>query len=101
MIIIIIIIIISTFINFIELLLSLLFLSDDESDDYFHENSSQIEIWLYSLCSVVLISIIGLISILFIPMIKHDPDSQFIQLLVGLAVGTLSSDALIHLLPHV
>lgn len=60
----------------------------------------QLQMWLYGAGSVLFISIVGLCCILIIPMIKNH-HGNIIQLLVGLAIGTLTSDALLHLLPHV
>lgn len=59
------------------------------------------QIWFYATGAVVAISLVGLLSILFIPLIQRNHHSDLLQLLVGLAIGTLSSDALLHLLPHV
>ena len=59
-----------------------------------------LQLWLYGAASVVFISIIGFCSIVVIPMVKNH-HGNIIQMLVGLAIGTLTSDALLHLLPHV
>jgi hypothetical protein len=59
------------------------------------------ETWLFASGAVLAVSGVGLLSILFIPLIQRDHQSDLLQLLVGLAIGTLTSDALLHLLPHV
>ena len=58
-------------------------------------------VWIYGTTSVLIISLIGLVIVIFIPFLQHDPQSNLSQLFVGLAIGTLTSDALLHLLPHV
>lgn len=58
-------------------------------------------LWLYGSGAVLLISVFGLMSIMTIPLIKTRHHTDVLQLLVGLAIGTLTSDALLHLLPHV
>ena len=59
------------------------------------------ESWLLASGAVLAVSGTGLLSILFIPIIQKDHHSDIIQLLVGLAIGTLTGDSLLHLLPHV
>lgn len=58
-------------------------------------------LWVYGTVSVLIISLVGLAIVVFLPFIQHDHQSNISQLFVGLAVGTLTSDALLHLLPHV
>ncbi|RWS10570.1 zinc transporter-like protein, partial [Dinothrombium tinctorium] len=58
------------------------------------------QLWLYGAAAVVVISLIGLLAINLIPYIQQRHHQEVLQLLVGLAIGTLTSDALLHLLPH-
>lgn len=75
--------------------------------DHAHKNDQQIQppstfhLWLYGTASVFLISVLGLMAIMTIPQIATHHHGDILQLLVGLAIGTLTSDALLHLLPHV
>jgi len=74
--------------------------------DHAHKHDQQIQppstfhLWLYGTASVFLISVLGLMAIMTIPQIATDHHGDILQLLVGLAIGTLTSDALLHLLPH-
>ncbi|CAL4078869.1 unnamed protein product [Meganyctiphanes norvegica] len=59
------------------------------------------EKWLGAFISVLVIGLMGLLCIMLIPAFKRSPYYKYINpFLVALAVGTLSGDALIHLLPH-
>ena len=57
--------------------------------------------WILASCSVLVISVVGALVVLIVPFLQHDHQSNVSQLFVGLAMGTLTSDALLHLLPHV
>ncbi|OTF81074.1 zinc transporter-like protein, partial [Euroglyphus maynei] len=57
-------------------------------------------IWLYGSIAVLIISLAGLSVIILLPKLQNDHQSNLSQIFVGLAVGTLSADALLHLLPH-
>lgn len=71
-------------------------LTSDSSD-----NISVFHLWLYGTGAVIFISVAGLLAITTIPKIASHHHGDILQLLVGLAIGTLTSDALLHLLPHV
>jgi len=80
---------------------------DDHGHD--HAESSSFEeriaaisgtVWLASLSSVGVISLVGLLAVGAIPLLKGPHQETVLQVLVSLAVGTLVGDALIHLLPH-
>ena len=57
------------------------------------------EVWLYSLLSVVVVSLISLIGVIVLA-IKQDILNRIVFVLVSLAVGALFGDTLIHLLPE-
>ncbi len=57
------------------------------------------EVWLYSLVSVVVVSLISLIGVIVLA-INQALLNKIIFVLVSLAVGALFGDALIHLLPE-
>lgn len=65
------------------------------------DNTSVFHLWLYGTGAVIFISVAGLLAITTIPKIASHHHGDILQLLVGLAIGTLTSDALLHLLPHV
>ncbi|KAJ9600976.1 hypothetical protein L9F63_000871, partial [Diploptera punctata] len=61
---------------------------------------SQFTVWLYASVSILTISLIGLVGVAVVPLIQKSFFQQVLQFLVALAVGTMSGDALLHLLPH-
>nr|XP_009862239.1 zinc transporter ZIP10 [Ciona intestinalis] len=72
-----------------------------------HEHSSQHstenrgKVWGIAILSVTVISVLSVIGILIVPLMRHnDHFNRLISFLVALAVGTLTGDALLHLLPH-
>lgn len=60
-----------------------------------------ISVWVYSTVSIFIISLSGLLGVAVIPVMGKNYYHHVLQFLVALAVGTLTGDALIHLLPHV
>ena len=60
-----------------------------------------ISVWGFSCLSVVVISLVGLLGVAVIPIMQKVFYNHLLQFLVALAVGALSGDALLHLIPHV
>ncbi|KAL4220450.1 hypothetical protein ACF0H5_020851 [Mactra antiquata] len=58
------------------------------------------KVWGYSSLAVVIISLVGLFGVAVIPIMQKVFYQHLLQFLVALAVGTLSGDALLHLIPH-
>ncbi|XP_055942121.1 zinc transporter ZIP10-like [Argiope bruennichi] len=86
---------------------------EDHEHDHDHEPSANYhqhyplndrhisgKVWLYASIAVVLISLCGLISVAVIPIMQKWFYHTLLQFLVGLAVGSLSGDGLLHLMPH-
>ncbi|TMW52200.1 hypothetical protein DOY81_002759 [Sarcophaga bullata] len=57
-------------------------------------------VWIYAFSSVFACSILGLVGVAIIPFMNSRFYKHIIQFLVSLAVGTMTGDALLHLLPH-
>ncbi|XP_029171895.1 zinc transporter foi-like isoform X2 [Nylanderia fulva] len=72
------------------------------SDKFYTEDSvrNTVKVWVYSTASIFVISLSGLLGVAVIPVMKKNYYHHVLQFLVALAVGTLTGDALIHLLPH-
>ena len=51
--------------------------------------------------AVLVISLVGLLGVSAIPFMRRVLYKHLLQFLIALAVGALSGDALLHLLPHV
>lgn len=65
------------------------------------DNYGTLTIWLYTVGSVIIISVCGLVPIICMPRLqKTRYQNDLLQFLIGLAIGTLAADALLHLLPH-
>lgn len=50
---------------------------------------------------MTVISLVGLLSVAMVPVMQKVFFNQLIQFLVALAIGSLTGDALLHLIPHV
>lgn len=57
--------------------------------------------WLGGFVSITVISLLSLLGIVLIPLMGKVFFKFLLSFLVALAVGTLSGDALLHLIPHV
>ncbi|XP_041372401.1 zinc transporter ZIP10-like [Gigantopelta aegis] len=58
------------------------------------------KVWGYSFIAVLVISLVGLLGVAIIPVMQKVFYNHLLQFLVALAVGALTGDALLHLLPH-
>lgn len=58
-------------------------------------------VWGYGLLSITAISLASLFAIAVIPFMGRSCYKKLMSFLVALAVGTLTGDALLHLIPHV
>lgn len=58
------------------------------------------EVWLWSSLAVIGISFVGLLGVIVIPFMQKVFYNHLLQCLVAVAIGALSGDALLHLLPH-
>ncbi|CAF98985.1 unnamed protein product [Tetraodon nigroviridis] len=57
-------------------------------------------VWLWGFVSITIISLLSLLGVVLVPFLKQSCFKFLLTFLVALAVGTLSGDALLHLLPH-
>ncbi|KAI0220982.1 Zinc transporter ZIP10 [Lamellibrachia satsuma] len=58
------------------------------------------KVWSYSLLAVAIISLAGLMCVAIIPVMQRCYFDEILHVLVALAVGTLTGDAMLHLMPH-
>ncbi|KAH9519072.1 hypothetical protein Btru_009056 [Bulinus truncatus] len=78
--------------------------SDEDHKDNVSEKFDISEIpgkvWGFSFLAVVIISLCGLFGVAVIPIMQKVFYNHLLQFLVALAIGALTGDALLHLLPH-
>ena len=60
-----------------------------------------ISAWGYAFLSITVISLVGLLSVALVPVMQKLFYDHLIQFLVALAIGSLTGDAMLHLIPHV
>lgn len=63
-------------------------------------SDSRTSVWIYSTLAIVAISLCGLMGVIVIPIVDKNYYFNVLQFFMALAVGTLTGDALLHLLPH-
>ncbi|VDI11071.1 Hypothetical predicted protein, partial [Mytilus galloprovincialis] len=56
--------------------------------------------WGYGFVCLIIISISGLLVISLVPLLQRISFDGILQFLISLAVGALTGDAMLHLLPH-
>ncbi|KAK2839521.1 hypothetical protein Q5P01_013261 [Channa striata] len=64
------------------------------------EPVSSLWIWVWGFVSITIISLLSLLGVVLVPILNQSCFKFLLTFLVALAVGTLSGDALLHLLPH-
>ena len=57
--------------------------------------------WGYGILAVLIISLCALAGIAVLPCLNSDIYEKALQMLIALAVATLSGDAILHLIPQV
>ncbi|XP_068142952.1 zinc transporter foi [Drosophila tropicalis] len=70
------------------------------ADEIAREKGDIVYVWIYAFISVFACGILGLVGVAIIPFMGSRYYKHIIQYLVSLAVGTMTGDALLHLLPH-
>lgn len=73
---------------------------DDDEDEANSYDNNRTAVWVYSTLCILVISACGLLGVAVIPIMDLTYYQQILQFLVALAIGTLSGDAMLHLLPH-
>lgn len=58
-------------------------------------------VWIASIVAVIVVSAVSLLGLTLVPLINKTYYNEILQFLVALAVGCLTGDAFLHLLPHV
>ncbi|XP_065360064.1 zinc transporter foi [Calliphora vicina] len=78
----------------------LLEIDEHELKQFQQNNEDILWVWIYAFSAVLACSILGLVGVAIIPFMNSRFYKHIIQFLVSLAVGTMTGDALLHLLPH-
>ncbi|VBB34082.1 unnamed protein product, partial [Acanthocheilonema viteae] len=65
------------------------------------ESIFKLECFFYGFISITIISLLSLNGLIFLPIIRGEWRNRWMQIFIALAVATLSSDALLHILPQV
>lgn len=65
-----------------------------------HKKEADWKTWLYGMSSVTLISMSSLAGVIFIPFAKKSFYKKLLMFLISLAVGSLTSIGLLHLIPN-
>ncbi|NXD62576.1 S39AA protein, partial [Eolophus roseicapillus] len=81
----------------------------DELEDIMKSKNASVEnkdktgasAWFCGIISITVISLLSLLGVILVPIINQWCFKFLLTFLVALAVGTMSGDALLHLLPHV
>ncbi|XP_066497017.1 zinc transporter ZIP10 [Hoplias malabaricus] len=68
--------------------------------DVQNEPEKSVWIWVWGFVSITVISLLSLLGVVLVPILNQSCFKYLLTFLVALAVGTLSGDALLHLLPH-
>ncbi|XP_066458555.1 zinc transporter ZIP10-like isoform X2 [Eleutherodactylus coqui] len=71
-----------------------------ESLESLEESKAEASAWICGIISITVISLLSLLGVILIPFINQGCFKFLLNFFVALAVGTLSGDALLHLLPH-
>lgn len=71
-----------------------------EAEKTVKEVESRASVWFYSTLALIAISLCGLAGVIVIPIVDKHYYFYVLQYFMALAVGTLTGDALLHLLPH-
>ncbi|NXG16402.1 S39AA protein, partial [Grallaria varia] len=66
-----------------------------------HKDKTGASAWICGIISITVISLLSLLGVVLVPIINQWCFKFLLTFLVALAVGTMSGDALLHLLPHV
>lgn len=71
------------------------------AESVYNEFVCSVTAWVGGFLSITIISLLALLGGVLIPLINKVCFNFLLSFLVALAVGTLSGDALLHLIPHV